>query len=119
MHFSTLLQRMFEHQASQILQLPPERVSELITCIIYCIQTPLHDVQESGFRAILSLALYIRMNSASPSIRDLLEHLLTEAMACLFIGGVDSESVSNACAAVHGLAMILPVQFHFTQLTEG
>lgn len=119
MHFSTLLQKMFEHQTPQILQLPHERISELITCIIFCIQNPLHNVQESGFRAILSLALYIRMNSASSSIRDFLEHLLTETTSCLFIGGVDSESVTNACAAVHSLAMILPVQFHFTELTEG
>ena len=100
---------MFEHQAPQILQLPHERISRLISSIMHCIQNPLHVVQESGFRAILSLALYIRMNSVSSSIRDLLEQLLTETMACLFIGGVDSESVSNACAAVHGLGMILPV----------
>jgi hypothetical protein len=100
---------MFEHQILQILQLPQERVAELLSCLISCIQNPLHDVQESGFRAILSLALYIRINSASSSIRELLDHLLTETMACLFVGGVDSESVSNACAAVHGLAMILPV----------
>jgi hypothetical protein len=63
--------------------------------------------------------MYIRTNSASPSIRDLLEHLLTETMACLFIGGVDGESVSNACAAVHGLATILPVASLSDVLTTG
>src|SRR5436190_8962661 len=100
---------MFEHQIPQILQTPLERVSKLLSSLIFCIQNPLQSVQESGFRAIVSLALYIRINSASTSIRDLLEHLLTETLACLFIGGVDSESVSIACATVHGLAMILPV----------
>lgn len=72
-------------------------------------KNPLHDVQEAGFRAILSLAMYIRANSAPASVGDLLEHLLTETVACLFIGGVDSDSVSNACAALHGLATILSV----------
>lgn len=52
------------------------------------------------------------MNSADPGIQDLLEGLLTDTMGCLFVGGVDSESVSNACAAVHGLAIILPVRTH-------
>jgi len=100
---------MFEHQTPQILQFPQARVSELISRLIFCIKNPLHDVQEAGFRAILSLAIYIRINSASPSIRDLLEHLLTESLACLFIDGVDSETVSIACAAVHGLSVILSV----------
>ena len=100
---------MFEHQTPQILQLPRERVSELISCLILCIQNPLHDVKEAGFRAILSLAMCIRVNSASPTILDLLEHLLTETVACLFVGEVDCDNVSNACAAVHGLASILSV----------
>jgi hypothetical protein len=100
---------MFEHQTAQILQLPEQRISDLLSCLIRCIQNPLHDVQEAGFRAILSLALYIRTHSASPSIQNLLEHLLTETVACLFIGGVDGDSVSNACAAVHSLATILSV----------
>jgi hypothetical protein len=99
---------MFEHQTPQLLQLPRERVSELISCLIYCIQNPTHDVQEAGFRAILPLSFYLRMNHVPPTNRDLLEHLLTETMACLFVGGVDGESVSNACAAVHSLATILP-----------
>jgi len=103
------MQRMFEHQTSNILQFPYDRLASLLSCLISCIQNSLHEVQEAGFRAIMSVALYIRMNSADPGIKDLLERLLTETMACLFIGGVDNESVSNACAAVHGLAMILPV----------
>jgi len=103
------MQGMFEHQILNILQFPHDRLASLLLCLISCIQNSLHEVQEAGFRAIMSLALYIRMNSADPGIKDILEHLLTETMACLFIGGVDSESVSNACAAVHGLAMILPV----------
>ena len=100
---------MFEHQTAQLLQLPHELVSSLIQGLILCIQNPLHQVQEAGFRAILSLALYVRLNSASPSIQSVLETLLTETLAVLFIGGVDSENVSNACAAVHGLASILSV----------
>jgi hypothetical protein len=110
---------MFEHQTLQILQLPPERISGLISCLIFSIKNPLHEVQESGFRAIVSLAMSIRVNSASPSIRQLLEHLLTETLACLFVGGVNSENVSNACAAAHGLALILPVQLPLNQLIEG
>ena len=106
---------MFEHQTAQLLQLPQERVSSLIQCLVHCIQNPLHEVQEAGFRAILSLALYIRINSASPTILPFLETLLTETLAVLFIGGVDSENVSNACAAVHGLASILSV-FHLTEI---
>jgi hypothetical protein len=102
---------MFEHHTPQLLALPSERISALTSCLIYCIHNPLHDVQESGFRGILSLAIYIRTNSASPAIKELLEHLLTETMKCLFVGAVDSESVSNACAAVHGLATILPVRY--------
>jgi hypothetical protein len=100
---------MFEHQTPQILALPLERISALTSCLIHCIHNPLHDVQEAGFRGILSLAIYIRTNSASPAIKELLEHLLTETMKCLFIGAVDGETVSNACAAVHGLAVNLPV----------
>lgn len=99
---------MFEHQTPQLLQLPRERVSDLISCLTYCIQHPIHDIQEAGFRAILPLSFYLKMNSVPPSNRDLLEHLLTETMACLFVGGVDGESVSNACASVHSLATILP-----------
>ena len=102
---------MFEHQTPQILALPLERISALTSCLIHCIHNPLHDVQEAGFRGILSLAIYIRTNSASPAIKELLEHLLTETMKCLFIVAVDGETVSNACAAVHGLAVILPVPF--------
>lgn len=100
---------MFEHQIPQLLDLPHERISELCQCLIFCIRNPLHDVQEAGFRAILSLAMFIRRHSASPVIAAVLESLLAEAMGSLFMGGVDSESVSNACAAVHGLAIILPV----------
>ena len=100
---------MFEHQTPQILQLSHARVSEMISCLIFCIENPLHDVQEAGFRAILSLAMDIHKNTAPPTIRDLLEHLLTKTVACLFVGGVDADSVSNACAAVHGLAAILSV----------
>ena len=100
---------MFEQQTAHLLQLPHERVSSLIHCLIHCIQNPLHQVQEAGFRAILSLSLHIRLHSASPTILPLLDTLLTETLAVLFIGGVDSENVSNACAAVHGLASILQV----------
>jgi hypothetical protein len=111
---------MFEHQTPQILQFTPERISEMILCLIYSIKNPLHEVQESGFRAIVPLTMYIRANSAPPSIRQVLENLLTETMACLFIGGVNSENVSNACAAVHGLALILSVYPNlFTLLTKG
>jgi hypothetical protein len=110
---------MFEHQTPQILQLPQERISNLLSCLIRCVQNPLHDVQEAGFKAILSLAIYIRTHSAPPTIQALLEHLLTETVACLFIGGVDSDSVSNACAAVHGLATILSVIQSKTMLTSG
>jgi len=111
MHFSSLLQRMFEHQTQQILEQPQERITELCQCLVYCIRNPLHEVQESGFRAILSFAMFIRQNSAPPSLAHVLESILAETMASLFVGGVDSESVSNACAAVHGLAIVLPVNF--------
>jgi hypothetical protein len=100
---------MFEHQTPQILLLPNDRVAALISCLVCCIQNPFHDVQEAGFRGIVSVAIYIRTNSASQSIRTLLESLLAETMECLFIGNVDSESVSTACAAVHSLATVLPV----------
>jgi hypothetical protein len=103
------MQRMFEHHTSQILQFPPHRLASVLAALTSCIQHSLHEVQEAGFRAIMSLALYIRMNSADPGVQVLLEGLLTETMGCLFVGGVDPESVSNACAAVHGLAVILPV----------
>jgi len=100
---------MLEHQTAQILQLPQTRISQLISSLVLCIRNPLKEVQESGFRAIASLALYIRTNSAPSFVQELLETLLTETMASLFIGGVDTDSVSSACSAVHGLSTILPV----------
>ena len=103
---------MFEHQTPQLLGLPLERISGLIHCLVSCIRNPLHVVQDAGFRAILFLAMHIRLNSASRTIEGLLEFLLAETLTALFVGGVDSESVSNACAAVHGLAVILHVRTH-------
>jgi|SRR5579862_1509573 len=110
---------MFEHQTPQILELPQERISSLCRCLVFCIGNPLHEVQESGFRAILSLALFVRQHSASPGVAHVLESLLEETMASLFVGGVDNESVSNACAAVHGLAIILPVCSLMKSLIAG
>jgi hypothetical protein len=101
---------MFEHQTAQILSLDSELIRKLLTCLVYSIQNPLHEVQEAGFRAILSLAIYLRAHSTvAPLIREMLESLLADSIACLFIGGVGSDNVSNACAAIHGLAIILPV----------
>jgi hypothetical protein len=109
------MQRMFEHQTSQILQFPAYRLASALAALTACIQHSLHEVQEAGFRAIMLLALYIRMNLADPGVQTLLEGLLMETMGCLFIGGVDTENVSNACAAVHGLAVILPVSLFTPQ----
>jgi hypothetical protein len=111
---------MFEHQALQILEQPQERISALCQCLGYCIRNPLHEVQEAGFRAILSFAMFVRQHSAPLSTAHVLESLLTETTASLFVGGVDTESVSNACAAVHSLAIIIPVsQILLQELIEG
>jgi hypothetical protein len=109
---------MLEHQTAQILQLPQTRILKLISSLILCIRNPLKEVQESGFRAIASLALYIRTHSAPSFVQELLENLLTETMASLFIGGVDTDSVSSACSAVHGLATILPVTSSYCHLND-